>query len=98
MKTKRKTDPNLISDLGLLLSRRRTLALLGGAGVLAVSGSLSETTMGGVPATVSYAGLVGTGLYQLNIMVPAMSNGTYPVLATVKGVTSQSGVTLKIQS
>ena len=55
-------------------------------------------TIGGVPATVSYAGLVGTGLYQINVAVPALANGTYPVLATVKGVTSQSGVTVKVQN
>jgi uncharacterized protein (TIGR03437 family) len=58
----------------------------------------ATVTIGGVSATVSYAGLVGTGLYQLNVVVPSLSNGTYPVLATVNGVTSQTGVTLKVQS
>jgi uncharacterized protein (TIGR03437 family) len=53
-------------------------------------------TIGGAQATVSYAGLVGTGLYQLNVAVPALASGTYAVLATVKGVTSQTGVNLKV--
>src|SRR5881394_3198722 len=37
-----KMKTNGMSDLGVLLNRRRTLALLGGAGVLAVTGRLSE--------------------------------------------------------
>src|SRR5882724_11540570 len=63
------------------------------------SAPLSNTptvTIGSANAVVSYAGLVGTGLYQLNVAVPALASGTYPVLATVKGVTSQTGVTLKV--
>ncbi len=58
----------------------------------------ATVAIGGVQATVSYAGLVGTGLYQLNVAVPALANGTYPVLVTVKGITSQSGIVLKVQS
>ena len=53
-------------------------------------------TIGGVAAVVSYAGLVGTGLYQLNVAVPALANGSYPVVASVNGVSSQSGVVLKV--
>ncbi len=58
--------------------------------------SAATVTIGGVSAAVSYAGLVGTGLYQLNVAVPSLANGTYPVVATINGVSSQSGVTLKI--
>jgi len=53
-------------------------------------------TIGGAPAAVAYSGLVGTGLYQINITVPNLASGTYPVLATVNGISSQSGVTLKV--
>ena len=56
----------------------------------------ASVTIGGVNAVVSYAGLVGTGLYQLNVTVPGLASGTYPVVATINGVSSQSGVTLKI--
>lgn len=56
----------------------------------------ATVTVGGAPATVTYSGLVGTGLYQLNIVVPNLTSGSYPVVATVNGVASQSGVMLKI--
>jgi uncharacterized protein (TIGR03437 family) len=56
----------------------------------------ATVTIGGVNAVVSYAGLVGTGLYQLNVIVPALTNGSYPVVASVGGASSQSGVVLKI--
>jgi uncharacterized protein (TIGR03437 family) len=70
------------------------------AGVV-FSGSAPTTnpvtvTIGGVPAPVTYSGLVGTGLYQINVMVPSLANGTYPVIATVLGVSTQTGVTLKV--
>jgi uncharacterized protein (TIGR03437 family) len=54
-------------------------------------------TIGGVPATVGYSGLVGAGLYQINVTVPPVAAGTYPVLASVDGATSQSNVMLKVQ-
>lgn len=56
----------------------------------------ATVTIGGVAAVVSYSGLVGTGLYQINVTVPALAAGTYPVIATVGGASSQSGVMLKI--
>lgn len=56
----------------------------------------ASVTVGGVNAVVSYAGLVGTGLYQLNVVVPSLASGTYPVVASVGGVSSQSGVVLKL--
>ena len=56
----------------------------------------ATVTVGGAPAAVTYSGLVGTGLYQINITVPNLTSGTYPVVATVNGVSSQSGVTLRI--
>jgi uncharacterized protein (TIGR03437 family) len=56
----------------------------------------ASVTIGGVNAVVSYAGLVGTGLYQLNVVVPALASGTYPVVASVGGVSSQGGVVLKV--
>src|SRR5205814_1329016 len=58
--------------------------------------NMVTVTIGGVPASVSYSGLVGTGLYQLNATVPPLANGTYPVIATVGEVNTQTGVSLKI--
>jgi uncharacterized protein (TIGR03437 family) len=56
----------------------------------------ATVTIGGVAAPVSYSGMVGTGLYQINVTVPALASGTYPVVATVGGVASQNGVSLKV--
>jgi uncharacterized protein (TIGR03437 family) len=53
-------------------------------------------TIGGVPATVQWAGLVGPGLYQINVTVPGLTAGDQEVVATVAGQRSQSGAKLKI--
>lgn len=55
-------------------------------------------TVGGAPAAVSYSGIVGAGLYQINVTVPSLTAGTYAVIAQVAGVDTQTGVTLKVQS
>jgi hypothetical protein len=49
-------------------------------------------------ADVVNGGLPGAGLYQINVTVPALANGTYPVIAQVVGVTTQAGVFLAVQS
>ena len=67
------------------------------SGSAPVTGTVT-VTIGGSPAAVSYAGLVGAGLYQINVTVPSLANGTYPVLAQVGGVSTQSGVSLTVQS
>jgi uncharacterized protein (TIGR03437 family) len=57
-----------------------------------------QVTIGGVTASVVYAGLVESGLYQLNVTVPSsLPNGNAAVVATVGGVSSQTGVSLTIQ-
>ena len=53
-------------------------------------------TIGGLPAAVTYAGLSATGLYQLNVTVPALAAGDHSVVATIAGIATQSGVLLKI--
>jgi uncharacterized protein (TIGR03437 family) len=48
-------------------------------------------TIGGVPATVVYAGLVSAGVYQLDVVVPAgTAAGNAPIVATVGSFTSSS--------
>jgi len=66
-------------------------------------------SIGGQPATVSYAGWVGgsvAGLYQINALVPAKANpsvanppavSTVPVVVTIGGVSSQAGVTMSVK-
>jgi hypothetical protein len=54
-------------------------------------------TIGGVPAEVLWAGLVGPGLYQINVRVPAsVADGNQAVVASVAGVSSQSTALLKV--
>jgi uncharacterized protein (TIGR03437 family) len=66
-------------------------------------------TIGGQTATVSYAGWVGdsvAGLYQINALVPAKANPSkatppavtaVPVVVTVGGANSQTGVTMFVK-
>jgi uncharacterized protein (TIGR03437 family) len=57
-----------------------------------------HVTIGGVAATVQYAGIVLAGEYQINVMVPQVPNGDQPILATIAGVSSQTGVSIPILS
>jgi uncharacterized protein (TIGR03437 family) len=53
--------------------------------------------IGGVPANVAFAGLIGPALYQINVTVPAgLATGDQPIIATVAGYSTQSTALLKI--
>jgi uncharacterized protein (TIGR03437 family) len=56
----------------------------------------AQVTIGGTAATVSFAGLVEPGTYQLNVIVPNVSSGDAALLATVNGVSTQSGVLVTV--
>jgi uncharacterized protein (TIGR03437 family) len=56
-----------------------------------------QITIGGLAASVVYAGLVQAGLYQFNVTVPALPNGDAKVMATIGGVPTQTGVSLTVQ-
>jgi uncharacterized protein (TIGR03437 family) len=45
-----------------------------------------QVTIGGMSVTPQFAGLVGSGLYQINIAIPPIANGTAPIAVTVNGV------------
>lgn len=54
-------------------------------------------TIGGISATVLFAGLVEAGLYQINVRIPAsLSDGDQPVLASVGGLSSQVNALVKV--
>jgi uncharacterized protein (TIGR03437 family) len=56
-------------------------------------------TIGGAPAMVAYAILSPTyaALYQIAITVPTtLGNGAYPIVATINGAASPSGVMLTV--
>ncbi len=48
------------------------------------------------PAHVDYAGLVGVGLNQINVTIPALPPGLCQVRATLAGASTQDGVVLPI--
>jgi uncharacterized protein (TIGR03437 family) len=72
------------------------------SGDMVQSGSLPVFpvfSIGGIPATVQYAGLASPGLYQLNVVVPtAAQSGDNVLTATYKGLTTQSGVYLAVEA
>ena len=54
-------------------------------------------TIGGVPATVQFAGLVAPGEYQFNVLVPGGLTGDNLVVMKVGGVSSQANAYLAVQ-
>jgi uncharacterized protein (TIGR03437 family) len=65
------------------------------------SGSLSPLPaikIGGVGATVQFAGLVAPGQYQFNVVVPAgLADGDQTIASTYNGQTTQPGTLITIQ-
>ena len=53
-------------------------------------------TVGGVPATIFYAGLATAPLYQINFLVPAGVQGTVPLVVGIGGVSSSTAVTVAL--
>ena len=53
--------------------------------------------IGGVVASVAWAGLVASGEYQFNVTVPDVPNGDQPVIAEIGGATTQSGAFITVQ-
>lgn len=57
-----------------------------------------SVTIGGVQAAVKFAGVVESGLYQINVVVPSGTpSGDQPVVATVGGVQSQADAYITVQ-
>jgi virginiamycin B lyase len=53
--------------------------------------------IGGLPAQVTFAGLVAPGEFQFNVVVPSsLSNGDQPVTATYNGSATQAGTLLTV--
>ncbi len=56
-----------------------------------------RVTIGGVPATVQFAGIVASGEYQLNITIPDVADGDQPILAAIGGFTSQTALAIPVK-
>jgi uncharacterized protein (TIGR03437 family) len=60
--------------------------------------SLPSVTIGAIPATVGFAGIVGAGLYQLNVTVPTNApDGDLALLATYNGASTQQNVLISVR-
>jgi uncharacterized protein (TIGR03437 family) len=57
-----------------------------------------KVTVGGVPATVQYAGMVAPGEYQINLIVPPQPNGDQAIVVSIGGASSPSTVFLPIEN
>jgi uncharacterized protein (TIGR03437 family) len=70
-------------------------------GAIQQSGALPTNpvvTIGGIPATVDYAGLIMPGLFQFNVTVPPNAPaGDNQLVATYGGLSTQAGVMLTVQ-
>ena len=53
-------------------------------------------TIGGQPATVTYSGVVGPGLFQMNVVVPQVAAGDQPITLTLNNAAAPSGVVLPV--
>jgi uncharacterized protein (TIGR03437 family) len=54
-------------------------------------------TVGGMPATVTFAGIVEAGLFQLNVVVPNAGHGDQSLQASIGGLTTPPGVFISLQ-
>ena len=57
-----------------------------------------KVTVGGVPATLQYAGIVAPGEYQINLIVPPQSTGDQAIVLSIGGASSASSVDLPIEN
>jgi uncharacterized protein (TIGR03437 family) len=57
-----------------------------------------QVRIGGVLATVSFAGITAVGEYQFNVVIPALPDGDQPIVATIGGLTSQTGISIPIKN
>jgi uncharacterized protein (TIGR03437 family) len=58
--------------------------------------SLTQVTIGGTPAAISFAGLISPGLFQISATVPNVANGDQPLIITIDGTQSPPGVTIAV--
>jgi len=60
--------------------------------------TLPTAMVGGMPATVTYAGLAIAGVYQINLTIPAnVPDGDLPVVVQLGGASSQASAIITVQ-
>ncbi|MGD1070794.1 MAG: hypothetical protein ABSB15_11690 [Bryobacteraceae bacterium] len=63
----------------------------------APSVTMPQISIGGLPATVSFAGIVEAGLFQFNVVVPKAGSGDQELQTSVNGVAAPAGVFITLQ-
>jgi uncharacterized protein (TIGR03437 family) len=58
---------------------------------------LPQVKIGGLPATVTFAGISEPGTFQINVVIPDAGSGDQLLEASVGGATTQSGVYITLQ-
>jgi uncharacterized protein (TIGR03437 family) len=60
--------------------------------------TLPAITIGAAPATVTFAGVISPGLYQLNVIVPTTAqSGDNPLACSYNGLAAPAGDLMAIQ-
>jgi uncharacterized protein (TIGR03437 family) len=106
-------DPALLAGLAATPARPGEVVSLYGSGFGPVVGNADmgaaisnaqnlanavTLKIGGVNATVKFAGLVGAGLVQLNVEVPKLADGDQPVTGSIGGVPLRNNPFITVQS
>jgi uncharacterized protein (TIGR03437 family) len=106
-------DPALLAGMGAMPARPGEIISLYGSGfgpvmdktdiggLIPAPQNLANTAalrIGGLNATVKYAGLVGSGLVQLNVEMPKLADGDQPVTGSIGGVTLQGNTLITVQA
>ena len=67
-------------------------------GTPAIMSDLTQLSVqiGGVSAPVSWAGIVASGEYQINVVVPDVPNGDQPTTASLGGIATQPGLSIAV--
>jgi uncharacterized protein (TIGR03437 family) len=106
-------DPAVITGIGATPARPGEIISLFGSGFGPVAGdaeigaliskahSLANTPtleIGGLNARVDYAGLVGSGLVQLNVEIPKLADGDQPVTGRIAGVPLRGNTLVTVQT
>lgn len=60
--------------------------------------AMLQVRIGGVTASVRYAGLVAPGEYQFNVVIPALADGDQPIVAEIGGLSTQSGLSIAVKN
>jgi uncharacterized protein (TIGR03437 family) len=56
-----------------------------------------QISVGGADSSIQFSGLVGSGLYQFNVVIPDIGNGNAAVVASIGGLQTQAGVSIPVQ-